>query len=189
MREISGRSDHLIQRQYLDQMKSRVRKIFVLAGILICAVALVLGIFYVIQRIKISRFTAYTGNISSVSWRSGGGMDGGYLDYTAENTAKGYVLVTKEQKDGARSAVKKSRFKVDPEILRELDDLVDSYGAGKWGDLPGSETIALDAPTVHVRLRLSEGDDIKFSSSDEFPGNGHNIIHDIKELLDKYCDR
>ena len=170
-------------------MKSRVRKIFILAGILICAVALVLGIFYVIQRIKISRFTAYTGNISSVSWRSGGGMDGGYLDYTAENTEKGYVLITKEEREGVRGRVKKSRSKVDPMIFTELDELIDSYDARNWGDLPKSELIALDARAEHVWIRLSGAENIEFSSTDEFPGDGYQIIQGIKELLSRYCER
>jgi hypothetical protein len=69
---------------------------------LIGAAALTIGILFVIQRVRISRFTTYSGKIRSVSWRLGGGMDGGYLDYTAENTEKGYVLVIKAQKEGVR---------------------------------------------------------------------------------------
>ena len=167
----------------------KARRLFILAGVLIGAVILTAGVLFMIQRIKISKFTAYTGNIRSVSWSSGGGMDGGYLDYTAENTEKGYVLIIKEQREGVSGRVKKSRFKVDPMVLTELDELIVSYGARDWGDLPVSELIVLDAPSVHVWIRLSGAENIEFSSTDEFPGDGYQIIHDIKELLSRYCDR
>ena len=75
-----------------------VKTIVFLIGIAILAA----GVLFMIQRVKISKFTAYTGNIRSVSWSSGGGMDGGYLVYTAENTEKGYVLITKEEREGVR---------------------------------------------------------------------------------------
>ena len=165
------------------------RRLFIWAGALIGAVILTAGVLFMIQRVKISKFTAYTGSIRSVSWSSGGGMDGGYLDYTAENTEKGYVLITKEEREGVRGRVKKSRSKVDPMIFTELDELIDSYDARNWGDLPKSELIALDARAEHVWIRLSGAENIEFSSTDEFPGDGYQIIQGIKELLSRYCER
>lgn len=170
-------------------MKKTGRMILRMTVITIAAAAVLAGAFIFMQNAKPSHYVPYTGDIVSVSWSSFGGMEGGFTDYNAVNTDRGYVSVTKESRVGPSGKAGKKTYRTDPEILRDLEELFKKHGVREWGELPDSELIALDAPTVSVSIELSGGESFTFSSYKEFPDGSGGFLYDVRKIFEQYCER
>ena len=158
--------------------------------ILLMAAAAVLaaawGIGLLREYRRLSSYVPYSGTIKRTYFSTGGGMDGGSLEITAENTDKGYILVRMEEKKTWNAKTVKRTVKADPALFREIEELVISFGVKDWGDLPDSEFIALDAPTVSAGIDFTDGTYRSFYSYQVFPEGCDGFIRAVRELLEKY---
>lgn len=168
-------------------MKGILKMIFKLVMLAAAAALAVWGALRLMEYRRISSYVPYDGIVKSVSYSSAGGMDGGSLEITAVNTDKGYVLVGMEEKKTWNGRIVKKTFKADPALLFEVEELVNGYGALEWDELPVSEFVVLDAPTVSVAVELTDGTCRRFYSYQAFPEGCGDLLFCVRQILEKYA--
>ncbi|MBO4361107.1 MAG: hypothetical protein J5822_09550 [Eubacteriaceae bacterium] len=166
-----------------------ILKAMIICIVLALAVLLTLwGVRVIRERRRIASYEPYDGIIGSVSYSSGGGMDGGSTRISAENTDGGYVLITVERRSSPKGREEKKTFKADPQVFRDLEEMVSGCGMKDWGELPVSEFIALDAPVKSVTIDFTDGTWKTIRSTDQLPDGCEGLIADIRQILEKYTE-
>lgn len=85
--------------------------------------------------------------LQSVSYRVGGGMNGGYYEVRLSRSGKKALLTVEERTDN-QAKTKKSTRKADASAFAALEAVIEKYDLCSWSKLPPDETEVLDAPTT-----------------------------------------
>ncbi len=134
------------------------------------------------------------GDLTSVSYRYGGGMEGESESFTLEIT-DGYGDLTVSESPYHSAATVVRSYNVDVERVEKIEAYVSEYNLAAWGDLPQSEYIAMDAPTSSYSVCYdnssvggSRREYYTVSSDDEYPEGGGEVLGKVRTMLLEMVD-
>ena len=123
-----------------------------------------------------------------VEYRSFGGMDGGEAEITLEALSDNEARLTFRIRAYYGAEETNESLTVPYEALYRVKTLYAERGVHFWGELPESDLIALDAPTVVVTF-WADGKETVLSSDREFPDEGAGILHETESILYEYIEK
>lgn len=98
-----------------------------------------------------SRKPSDVGTLIECSCSSGGGMTGGHSDIRLKQTADGITLTIEDQ-PWFGALIKTTVYRADDDALAQVQAHVDRFDLTRWVDLPPTDLIVLDAPSIHYEL-------------------------------------
>jgi hypothetical protein len=101
---------------------------------------------------------AAVGSICYVSYRNGGGMDGGSESISLIRDENGDVVLEYERSEAPGDEAEPERFVLGEGAFDEFLGYVDEYGLRDASERPESEIQALDAPTRSITFGFSDED-------------------------------
>ncbi|MBQ1435499.1 MAG: hypothetical protein IIZ19_06360 [Clostridia bacterium] len=123
-----------------------------------------------------------------VEYRSFGGMDGGEAEITLEALSDNEARLTFRIRPYYGAEEINESLTVPYEALYRVKTLYAERGVHFWGELPESDLIALDAPTIVVTFR-ADGKETVLSSDREFPDEGAGVLHETESILYEYIEK
>ena len=123
--------------------------------------------------------------IDSCSYSYGGGMEGESEHIELKRLADGSVSYSYYYcpTNGGEETIVEKTFSESQPVMDEIREICKRTGVLTWGELPDSELMLLDAPTVSVSFRFFENCFYSVNSNDEIPDDGIGIFNEIYNYL------
>ena len=130
------------------------------------------------------------GQLKSVTYSLSGDMLGSLYTVEAARGDEGGVVVSIRQSKMHSDPIEVGEYRVDDDLLDQVEAVIDRVGMKEWGELPQSEFIALDAATESLRAMFESADPddswpkwLSYSFNDELPDGGKEAIREIHDLM------
>ena len=118
----------------------------------------------------------------SCKYHLGGGMEGDSISITVKETDCETATLEVVSMNGPYYEEITENYTVSFDSLEKIYQISKKYEVAKWGELPTSEILALDAPVVSVCIKTANTT-VSFNSNKEFPKNAGTIISEIRSVL------
>ena len=118
----------------------------------------------------------------SCKYHYGGGMERDSVSITVKETDNETAALEVVSCSSPDYEEITENYTVSFDSLEKIYQIYKKYEVAKWGELPESELIALDAPVTSISIK-TVNTTVSFDSNKEFPGDGYSIILDIRSVL------
>ncbi|MBO4918937.1 MAG: hypothetical protein J5365_02150 [Erysipelotrichaceae bacterium] len=178
------------------------KKLIILLLILLTGGALVFGIMKpkglskktTIEDLK--KIRSEHGELLSVSYRHGGGMNGDTFSQTIETNKEGQVILTVNESSEHWIPLRVWEYRIeDEDVFVKLREYIDRYNLSVWKDLPfDEEHIALDAPSSSIGLIFNDEEYggrkreyCTISYENIVPDGGYDVLNGFVSLIGSYA--
>ena len=123
------------------------------------------------------------GKLKSVSYVSGGGMEGGTDDAELSVTEDGMVQLKTTYSEAHMFPLLVCTYEAEEALMQEIAEWIDTYHLCAWSQLPKSEIEVLDAPTTSLIMRFDDHHTYSISDDKEIPDGGGKILGHVEQLI------
>ena len=124
--------------------------------------------------------------ITSCSYSTGGGMEGGSERLTISINEKGEVWFSYYNLPCNGAEEEKISHPVPQEAIEEIRKACRERKVLTWGELPYSEMQLLDAPTTTISFSYGDYEIYSVSSDRDLPKKGQGFFTEIYTIMEKY---
>lgn len=180
------------------------KKLIIILLILLTGGALVFGVLKpkglskrtTIEQLK--KIKSEHGELLSVSYHHGGGMNGDTFSQTIERNKEGQVILTVKESSEHWIPLRVWEYLIEDEnVFTKLRDYIDEYNLPAWKDLPfDEEHIALDAPSSSIGLVFNDEEYggwkreyYSVSYENVIPKGGYDVLNGFVSLIGSYAKK
>lgn len=124
--------------------------------------------------------------ITSCSYSTGGGMEGGSESLAISINEKGEVWFSYYNLPYNGAEEEKISHPVPQEAIEEIRKICSERGVLSWGELPYSEMQLLDAPITTISFSYGDYEFYSVSSDRDLPKKGQGFFTEIYTIMEKY---
>ena len=99
---------------------------------------------------------------------------------------KGEAVVVYTDRPTHDSKEKQKTVKLGPPVVRGVTEIIERYHMTEWKDLPKTDIIALDAPSLSFTYEFSDGSVYRLGSDLEMPDQAYQAVREILQYI-KTC--
>ncbi|MCR4951347.1 MAG: hypothetical protein K6A40_08510 [Solobacterium sp.] len=123
------------------------------------------------------------GKLKSISYFSGGGMEGGTDDAELSFMEDGTVQLKTTYSEAHMFPLLVCTYEADEALMQEIAEWIDTYHLCGWSQLPKSEIEVLDAPSTSLIMRFDDHQSYTISDDRELPDGGGKILDHVEQLI------
>ena len=164
----------------------------VIIAILVCAI-LVAGVtgmwyyktkFFIPDKDGMVRDMAHT--ITSCSYSTGGGMNGGSMSLTISINENGEAWLNYYNCPFIGADEENISHQVPQEAIEEIRKVCSERKVLTWGELPYSDMQLLDAPVTAISFTYGDNEYYSVNSNYDLPEQGQGFFTEIYTIMEKY---
>ena len=164
----------------------------VIIAILVCAI-LVAGVtgmwyyktkFFIPDKDGMVRDMAHT--ITSCSYSTGGGMNGGSMSLTISINENGEAWLNYYNCPFIGADEENISHQVPQEAIEEIRKVCSERKVLTWGELPYSDMQLLDAPVTAISFTYGDNEYYSVNSNRDLPKKGDGFFSEIYTIMEKY---
>lgn len=124
--------------------------------------------------------------VSSCSYSTGGGMDGGSMSMRIFLNENNEVWFEYYNQPFVGAEEESASYRVDNIAIERIRQKCSEYGVLGWGELELSELQLLDAPTTSVSFVYGDNEYYSVRSDYDLPEQGYGFFSAFHEILEQY---
>ncbi len=173
-------------------MKRKMNAVIIASSVLLGVAAISTAAYFIMRQITKNSFKDGDGMVNdrclSCTYHRGGGMERDSFSICLKEDSLDTITLEVVKCDGQGAVPTTENYTVSTDALEKIYNICNKYDVTKWGELPYSEMIALDAPTVSICIE-TVNTTVRFDSNKELPENAYGIFSEICSVLDECIEQ